>query len=287
MAVVVALRSGVVVAIVLAALAFALKDVLPSREDPAPPVRLRVPDDAPGTLLATSEGDLYRIGAPSEPRVRLARGRGVQSPDWSPDATRIVFAKNSHIWVLDTRTRRATPLTTGRGEDAAPRWSQDARRIAFERTGPDGRREVWVMHADGTRERDLDAPGSQPAWSPDGSRLVFERESSIWTMAADGSRHRRLASPGSDPAWSPDGSRLVFERQGEIWIMNADGRGQRRVTPGSDPAWSPDAKRIAFAASEMIWTVNADGSRPAPVPASEGLEQPAWSPRLATAERRA
>lgn len=56
-----------------------------------------------------------------------------------------------------------------------------------------------------------------------------------------------------DPAWSPDGRRLVTSYLERIWISGADGRGGRPLTGDSasverDPAWSPDGKRIAFAA---------------------------------------
>jgi Tol biopolymer transport system component len=287
MAGVVALRSGVVVAILLIALAFALKDVLSGPSDPAPPTRLRVPDDAPGTLLATSEGDLYRVGASAEPRVRLTRGRGVRSPEWSPDATRIAFSRDSHIWVLDTRTRRATPLTAGPGLDVDPTWSPDGERIAFQRALVGRRRSIWVMSADGTNQHRA-GPGRSPDWAPEGSRLAFERANAVWVMNADGGRQRRVAAPGGDPEWSPDGSRLVFERRSAIWIVRADGtRARRLAKPGRDPDWSPDGRRIAFAASGMIWTVNADGTGLHPIVASAGLEQPAWSPRLPGPERRA
>ena len=52
-----------------------------------------------------------------------------------------------------------------------------------------------------------------------------------------------------DPAWSPDGERIVFTRRSpagdsEIWVMNADGSGQHSLgTLGIWPAWSSDGTR--------------------------------------------
>jgi Tol biopolymer transport system component len=51
----------------------------------------------------------------------------------------------------------------------------------------------------------------------------------------------------SDPAWSPDGSQLVFasRRDGnfEIYIMDSSGQGQKRLTQNElgdlSPSWSP------------------------------------------------
>jgi Tol biopolymer transport system component len=63
----------------------------------------------------------------------------------------------------------------------------------------------------------------------------------------------------AQPAWSPDGTRIAFERwedssDPELWIMDADDSGtarrllQERQT-GRGPVWSPDGSRIAFAQS--------------------------------------
>jgi roadblock/LC7 domain-containing protein len=77
----------------------------------------------------------------------------------------------------------------------------------------------------------------------------------------------------SDPAFSPDGSRIAYvsQRDGnaEIYVMNADGTGATRVTndPQADgrPAFMPDGQAIVFhssrpAGKQQIWTVNVDGT---------------------------
>ena len=57
------------------------------------------------------------------------------------------------------------------------------------------------------------------------------------------------------PAWSPDGTRLVYTVStngvSTLWIMNADGSAKRQLTTGAngsafDPAWSADGQQIAF-----------------------------------------
>src|SRR5436309_5180950 len=82
-------------------------------------------------------------------------------------------------------------------------------------------------------------------------------------------------SSASDPAFSPDGSRIAYvsQRDGnaEIYVMNADGTGAVRVTndPQADgrPAFTPDGQVIVFhssrpapAGKQQIWTVNLDGT---------------------------
>ena len=63
-----------------------------------------------------------------------------------------------------------------------------------------------------------------------------------------------------EPAWSPDGRAIAFDRRigrrpgdlgvnaslFEIYVMNADGSGQRRLARGTRPLWSPDGRKIAF-----------------------------------------
>ena len=75
-------------------------------------------------------------------------------------------------------------------------------------------------------------------------------------MNADGSDLRPVTTGGTadfQPAWSPDGRRLLFEsaRSGgsDIYVMDADGSNVTRLTddPAADthPRWSPDGETIS------------------------------------------
>lgn len=68
-------------------------------------------------------------------------------------------------------------------------------------------------------------------------------------MNADGGAQIRLTTNGavdSEPAWSPEGDRIVFStnRDGllnfEIYVMNANGTGQTRLTTNTAADASPD-----------------------------------------------
>jgi dipeptidyl aminopeptidase/acylaminoacyl peptidase len=108
---------------------------------------------------------------------------------------------------------------------------------------------------------------SNPAISPDGSRVVFAREwidqmkdqrrSNLWVARTDGSRVRELTAGvwrDSAPAWSPDGTRIAFlsDRDGttQLHVVFADTGEMAQLTHVQRaPAglrWSPDGRQIAF-----------------------------------------
>jgi TolB protein len=122
-----------------------------------------------------------------------------------------------------------------------------------------------------------------PAWSPDGSRLVFysNRDGSgfmqIFVVGVDGTglvQLTRTASHNRTPVFSPDGKAILFqaERDGnrEIYLMGADGSAPRNLTrnPAEDshPKFLPGGRGFVFdslrddAAAEELYTLELDGS---------------------------
>lgn len=102
---------------------------------------------------------------------------------------------------------------------------------------------------------------SNPAWSPNGSRLAFASQRTglvdIYLMNPDGTALQRLTTSAAadfQPAWSPDGSRIAFvsarDGNNEIYVMQADGSGQVRITDegasDTEPVWAPSGDRILF-----------------------------------------
>jgi Tol biopolymer transport system component len=90
-------------------------------------------------------------------------------------------------------------------------------------------------------------PSIAPAFSPDGTRIVFARTGvGIVTMDVDGKGVHRMTTNGRDsfPTWSPDGKQIAFLRPTATWAiytMSSSGGHQRRLTkapPAGRPTWS-------------------------------------------------
>ncbi len=245
--------------------------------------------------------DIYTMEADGSNVQRLTNNPASDSsPKWSPDGTKIAFARSSgsfsEIYVMNAdgtnQTRTNNPVL-----DDSLDWSPDSTRIVFGSIhgSPDFIGSISVMNADGSNvQRLTNYPGYDwsPKWSPDGTKIAFVRGDdyidqglNISVMNADGTNQTRFSGqPGFDPRWSPDGTKIVFVSgdifdysSREIYVMNTDGSNVQRLTNNqtgdSNPAWSPDGSKITFTRAcqhnlcptqqpPHIWVVNADGSNP-------------------------
>jgi serine/threonine protein kinase len=164
-----------------------------------------------------------------------------------------------------TETLVPTPTSLGGGS------SQIA--FASDRVGAP---QIFLMDADGSNPQqvtNMPDGACQPAWSPDGMRLVFISPclkrldqysgAMMYMINADGSGLIGLASEEGgdfDPAWSPDGGRITFTslRDGspQIYVLNLENSKITRLTEtssdvklpdwSSQPAWSPSGTQIVY-----------------------------------------
>ena len=153
----------------------------------------------------------------------------VSTPSWSPDGTQMLFVcwRDSEDLCLINSDKKCNVysercdlseehITTGPGDESDPAWSRDGYRIAFtlacgglQQACPFGvlPTEPYIAVIDlHTREITRIVPGHDPAWSPDGSQLVFVGNAGspglrIYNFA-DGSV-RQLTSNAADrsPSW--------------------------------------------------------------------------------------
>jgi Tol biopolymer transport system component len=172
-----------------------------------------------------------------------------------------------------TENQQLTHGITARNAD----WSADGQTILFELVRP-ASAGISVVAADGGDVRVLTPTGyqGQPAFSPDGGSIVYERDiaegnNGVWLMRANGTNPRRLTRIpfgccDTDPNFWPNGKTISFvrikeeERLQALFSIRRDGTGLRQLTPyewnvAIKHDWSPDGKLI-------VPTTNADLVRP-------------------------
>jgi Tol biopolymer transport system component len=208
-------------------------------------------------------------------------------PSFSPDGRRIVFDGGTTLAVIPVAGGKARALPGQTTDDSQPAFSPDGRWIAFTGTAVDGSRDVYVMDSSGARLRRLTfGGGSEPAWSSRG-RIAFTKGQWIYAMDKLGDRVSRIAR-GSDPDWSPHGSKLAFVRDRRVHAIALGDKRVTRVThqEGLDPAWSPDGQAIAFVRPiRGIVRIRPDGRRPRMLVADQYGDsgghfgsEPTWQP---------
>jgi len=128
------------------------------------------------------------------------------SPAWDPDGSRIAYEQYSGA------IRTVRPDWTGDGaivpSGSDPDWSPDGSKIAFWRDAPYPNGEIFVVNSDGTNETRLTNNAVNdfaPAWSPNGTKLVFSSVGGIFVMNSDGTERTQVVSDATagGPDWQP------------------------------------------------------------------------------------
>jgi serine/threonine protein kinase len=238
------------------------------------------------------------------------------SPAVAPNGRTVAFSRwtgsfFSETYLLDL-TEDLKPkgeprrLTSLKGLNLRCAWTPNSQEIVFSSFFFGPGMSLWKVRASGATEPEqlpFDiGEASQPAISPVGNQLAYERElfdSNIWRLSLSASGTALapsaplIASTRRDAAaqYSPDGKHIAFEswRSGDhgLWVSDADGSDavELLVRAGSAPGtprWSPDGKYIAFDLSPEgntdIYIVRASGGQPIRLTSHLAYDAaPSWS----------
>lgn len=189
--------------------------------------------------------------------------------------------------------------------------TEEVAQLAFVSEREGGIPQVWLVGADGSGLSKLTSEpegACQPAWSPDGARLVYispcegraERYAGATLIMLDLATRRtdvisQFRTGDYDPDWSPDGTKIAFTSlqtgRPQVHIYDVATRAitrlMNRATESRQPAWSSDGTQIVFVAPHptsnqpQVWLVASSGTGE-PRLLKEGVWKimlhPAWKP---------
>ncbi len=200
---------------------------------------------------------LWKVPAVGGPIERVEVGNeNSYSPAISRKGNLLAYSHGTGKWDIvridlksSARKILTDQLLSSNEQDAAPQFSPDGKRIAFQ-SWRSGTQEIWACVADGSDAVQLTSFGGaltgSPRWSPDGRQIAFDSR--------------------------PDGRAHIF-------LTNPDGGIPRALTSGTYndiiPSWSPDGKMIYFGSNRsdgyQIWKIAASGGTPQQLTTNGGM----------------
>jgi TolB protein len=228
-------------------------------------------------------------------------------PRWSPDGTKLLYTSyfksgSPDIFQINLSTYQRTTFVSFKGTNSSARYSPNGQQVAMVLSG-EGTPEIYVSNAQGrqvARRTRSDAVKSSPAWSPDGSRLVFAMEPGpqLYLMAAAGGPVTRITSGISgycaEPDWShADPNKIAFtlrvggNYQIGVWNLAQRSGGQASKAPfdGIEPCWLADGRHVVYTArtstTSRICILDTETGKSVPVsPTSFGsvMQANVWTP---------
>src|SRR5439155_8961904 len=252
-------------------------------------------------------GELVRYDLKTRQFTPYLAAISAEMLDFSRDGTWVAYVTNpeGNLWRSALDGSQRLQLTFPPLQVVNPRWSPDAKRIAFSAVEPGKLGRNYIVSADGgSPEAPMsgdDRNEADPNWSPDGNSLVFGglpwgKEGStpgeLVLRMLDLKTHQLSTLPGSEglfsPRWSPggryvvalsaDSERLVvFDFTTQKWADLATVKGGL-----GSPNWSRDARYIYYVYVDpenvsTIYRVRLNGHKVEHVVTLKNIRTTGWS----------
>jgi Tol biopolymer transport system component len=228
-----------------------------------------------GTLLA-QQLDLRRGELTGDP-VTMADSVGLHAAlgvgAFSVSATGLVAyrpggsAERQLVW-FDRSGNQLGPMGPDANGLSVPSLSLDSRRVAAYRA-VQGNADIWLLDATRSTRFTFDASLDRfPAWSPDGSQIVFDsnrkgrRDLYVKASSGAGTEELLLESAQDKIAnhWSPDGRFVLYhsvdpQTSEDLWVLPTEGDRKPFVFLKTDfderrGQFSPDGRWVAYRSNE-------------------------------------
>jgi Tol biopolymer transport system component len=230
------------------------------------------------------------LGAEAQTPERLSGEIAFFAHRGSPPGIALLDLASGRITILGV----TSPADMQHGAGPAPVWSPDGGKVAYvcyQGNFADicmadiasGKLLRLTSHEERASQGTSGVDIYNLSWSPDGSRIAFDRQVSparpprneILVVDLEGRSKNLTAnapySYDSQPSWAADGQLIVFclyndkTRRHDIFVMNADGSQRRGVVSPepegdySSPLWSP-AGQLAFLSTSLYVLPHLNGT---------------------------
>ena len=225
---------------------------------------------------------------------------------WTADGRNYIFQSgrdgNTDLWRLsgDTTTSPVR-ITDGPLHFQSPVAARSGSRIFF--LGVDAQSELETLGPKNelVPERGFLSSAVRVDYSRDGQWVAWtDSNGQLWRARADGTEKLEVTPDTLSvflAHWSPDASRLAImaREPGKAWQIYLTGANGGELQPllrdgrnAADPSWSSDGKSLVFGrvndemgkenAARTLHILHLDSGQIEPVPESDGLFSPRWSP---------
>lgn len=216
----------------------------------------------------------YSVSGGKTTQVTTNKQYDVRWPS-SDNEDQIVYELNGELQVLDTKSRKSTPISINVPDEGIARRPSRVpvgSLIESYNLSPKGERvlisargDIFTAPIEKGPSRNLThssgAHDKWPSWSPDGSQIAFisdlSGEEELYLQVQDGSKPAEQITRGGSamryqPEWAPDGKRIAFgDKDGKVYILTM---ADRKVTEIADSplgqvrdyTWSPRGNYLAF-----------------------------------------